>query len=162
VDRTVYLIAELDNLDKYNLINADANVIFENTNVGKTTLNAESTDSKLLLTLGDDKRVNIKRELVKDKTMEKSISSSNKEQQFAYQFTIRNNKSEKIKLRIIDRIPVSQDKQIIITLANKGGASYNEEKGELILDIVLNANETKKTEFSFKVNSLKNKVILGL
>jgi uncharacterized protein (TIGR02231 family) len=162
VDRTVYLIAELDNLDKYNLINAEANIIFENTNVGKTMLNAESTDSKLLLTLGDDKRISVKREVIKDKTMEKSISSSNKEQQFAYQFTIRNNKSEKIKLRIIDRIPVSQDKQIIITLVNKGGASYNEETGELIWDMVLNANETKKTEFSFKVNSLKNKVILGL
>lgn len=162
VDRTVYLIAELDNLDKYNLINAEANVIFENTNVGKTTLNAENTDTKLLLTLGDDKRISAKREMIKDKTMEKSISSSNKEQQFAYQFTIRNNKSEKVKLRIKDRIPVSQDKQIIITLVNKGGASYNEETGELIWEITLNANETKKMEFSFKVNSLKNRVVLGL
>ncbi|WP_312902259.1 DUF4139 domain-containing protein [Chryseobacterium taichungense] len=162
VDRTVYLIAELDNLDKYNLINAEANVIFENTNVGKTTLNAENTESKLLLTLGDDKRISVKREMIKDKTMEKSISSSNKEQQFAYQFTIRNNKSEKIKLRIKDRIPVSQDKQIIITLINKGGATYNEETGELTWDVILNANETKKMEFSFKVNSLKNRVVLGL
>jgi hypothetical protein len=152
----------LDNLDKYNLINAEANIIFENTNIGKTTLNAENTDSKLLLTLGDDKRVSVKREITKDKTMEKSISSSNKEQQFAYQFTIRNNKSEKVKLRIKDRIPVSQDKQIIITLVNKGGASYNEETGELTWDVVLNANETKKIDFSFKVNSLKNRIVLGL
>jgi hypothetical protein len=29
VDRTVYLIAELDNLDKYNLINAEANVMLK-------------------------------------------------------------------------------------------------------------------------------------
>lgn len=162
VDRTVYLVAELDNLDKYNLINAEANVIFENTNVGKTNLNAENTDTKLLLTLGDDKRISVKREVIKDKTMEKSISSSNKEQQFAYQFTIRNNKSEKIKLRIKDRIPVSQDKQIIITLIHKGGATYNEETGELTWDLAMEANETKKVEFSFKVNSLKNKVVLGL
>lgn len=162
VDRTVYLIAELDNLDKYNLINAEANVIFENTNVGKTTLNAENTDRKLLLTLGDDKRISVKREAVKDKTMEKSISSSNKEQQFAYQFTVRNNKSEKVKIRIRDRIPVSQDKQLIITLVNKGGAVYNEETGELTWDIMLNANETGKPEFSFKVNSLKNRTISGL
>lgn len=162
IDRTVYLIAELDNLDKYNLINAEANVIFENTNIGKTTINAENTDTKLLLTLGDDKRISFKREAVKDKTMEKSISSSNKEQQFAYQLTIRNNKSEKVKIRIKDRIPVSQDKQLIITLVNKGGATYNEETGELTWDILLNANETRKLEFSFKVNSLKNRTISGL
>ena len=80
MDKTVFLIAELDNLDKYNLINADANIIFQDTNVGKTTLNTENIDNKLLLTLGDDRRVSIRRDLIKDKTMEKSISSSNKEQ----------------------------------------------------------------------------------
>lgn len=162
VDKTVFLVAELDNLDKYNLINADANIIFQDTNVGKTTLNTENTDNKLLLTLGDDRRISIKRDLIKDKTMEKSISSSNKEQQYAYQFTIRNNKNEKIKLRIKDHVPVATDKQIIVSMINKGGAEYDEKAGDLVWDIVLNANETKKIDFSFKVNSLKTKVLLGL
>ncbi|GGG66614.1 DUF4139 domain-containing protein [Epilithonimonas arachidiradicis] len=162
MDKTVFLVAELDNLDKYNLINAEANIIFQDTNVGKTSLNTENTDNKLLLTLGDDRRVSIKRDLIKDKTMEKSISSSNKEQQYAYQFTIRNNKNEKIKLRIKDQVPVSTDKQIIISMVNKGGATYDEKTGDLTWDIVLNANETRKIDFSFKVNSLKNKVLLGL
>jgi len=162
MDKTVFLVAELDNLDKYNLINAEANIIFQDTNVGKTSLNTENTDNKLLLTLGDDRRVSIKRDLIKDKTMEKSISSSNKEQQYAYQFTIRNNKNEKIKLRIKDQVPVSTDKQIIINMINKAGAEYDEKTGYLTWYIVLNANETKKIDFSFKVNSLKNKVLLGL
>jgi len=162
MDKTVFLVAELDNLEKYNLINADANIIFQDTNVGKTILNTENLDDKLLLTLGDDRRISIKRDLIKDKTMEKNISSSNKEQQYAYQFTIRNNKNEKIKLRIKDHVPVSTDKQIIISMINNGGAKYDEKTGDLIWDIVLNANETKKIEFSFKVNSLKNKILLGL
>ena len=162
MDKTVFLVAELDNLDKYNLINADANIVFQDTNVGKTTLNTENTENKLLLTLGDDRRISIKRDLIKDKTMEKSISSSNKEQQYAYQFTIRNNKNEKIKLRIKDQVPVATDKQIIVSMMNKGGATYDEKTGDLIWDIVLEANETKKIDFSFKVNSLKTKVLLGL
>lgn len=162
MDKTVFLVAELDNLDKYNLINAEANIIFQDTNVGKTSLNTESTDSKLLLTLGDDRRISIKRDLIKDKTMEKNISSSNKEQQYAYQFTIRNNKNEKIKLRIKDQVPVSTDKQIIINMINKGGASYDEKTGDLVWDITIEANETKKIDFSFKVNYLKNKVLIGL
>ena len=94
--------------------------------------------------------------------MEKSISSSNKEQQYAYQFTIRNNKNEKIKLRIKDQVPVATDKQIIVSMMNKGGATYDEKTGDLIWDIVLEANETTKIDFSFKVNSLKTKVLLGL
>ena len=162
MDKTVFLVAELDNLEKYNLINAEANIIFQDTNVGKTSLNAQNTDNKLLLTLGDDRRISIKRDLIKDKTMEKSISSSNKEQQYAYQFTIRNNKNEKIKLRIKDQVPVSTDKQIIISMINKGGATYDEKTGDLVWDITIEANETKKIDFSFKVNYLKNKVLLGL
>lgn len=162
MDKTVFLVAELDNLDKYNLINAEANIIFQDTNVGKTSLNTENTDNKLLLTLGDDRRISIKRDLVKDKTMEKNISSSNKEQQYAYQFTIRNNKNEKIKLRIKDQVPVSTDKQIIISMINKGGATYDEKTGDLTWEITIDANETRKIDFSFKVNSLKNKVLLGL
>lgn len=162
MDKTVFLVAELDNLEKYNLINAEANIIFQDTNVGKTSLNTENTDNKLLLTLGDDRRISIKRDLIKDKTMEKSISSSNKEQQYAYQFTIRNNKNEKIKLRIKDQVPVSTDKQIIISMINKGGATYDEKTGDLVWDITIEANETKKIDFSFKVNYLKNKVLLGL
>ena len=162
MDKTVFLVAELDNLDRYNLINAEANIIFQDTNVGKTSLNTENTDNKLLLTLGDDRRISIKRDLIKDKTMEKNISSSSKEQQYAYQFTIRNNKNEKIKLRIKDQIPVSTDKQIIISMINKGGATYDEKTGDLVWNINIEANETKTIDFSFKVNSLKNKVLLGL
>lgn len=162
MDKTVFLVAELDNLDRYNLINAEANIIFQDTNVGKTSLNTENTDNKLLLTLGDDRRISIKRDLIKDKTMEKNISSSSKEQQYAYQFTIRNNKNEKIKLRIKDQIPVSTDKQIIISMINKGGATYDEKTGDLVWNISIEANETKTIDFSFKVNSLKNKVLLGL
>lgn len=94
--------------------------------------------------------------------MEKNISSSNKEQQYAYQFTVRNNKNEKIRLRIKDQIPVSTDKQIIINMINKGGAIYDEKTGDLTWDIIVDANETKKIDFSFKVNSLKNKILLGL
>lgn len=162
IDKTVLLVAELDNLDKYNLINAEANIIFQDTNVGKTYLNTENTDNKLLLTLGDDRRISVRRDLIKDKTMEKSISSSSKEQQYAYQLTIRNNKNEKIKLRIKDQVPVSTDKQILISMVNKGGAEYDEKTGYLTWELVLNANETRKIDFSFKVNSLKNKVLLGL
>ena len=47
-------------------------------------------------------------------------------------------------------------------MMNKGGATYDEKTGDLIWDIVLEANETKKIDFSFKVNSLKTKVLLGL
>lgn len=159
---TAFLTAEIDNLDKYNLIKAEANIIFDNTNIGKTFINPETTDSKMVLTLGEDRRISLKRQPVKDKTFTKSISSTNKEQQFAYETTVRNNKSEKITIKIQDHIPISSDKQIIITMTDKGGAEFDEKTGILTWNITLNANETRKINFSYKVNSLKNSQLIGL
>lgn len=157
-----FLVAEIENLDKFNLIKADANIVFEDTNVGKTVINPETTDSKMVLTLGEDRRISVKRQPVKDKTFTKNISSTNKEQQFAYEITVRNNKSEKINIKVKDQIPISSDKQIIITMIDKGIAEYDEKTGILTWDISLNANETTKINFSYKVNSLKNNQLMGL
>jgi uncharacterized protein (TIGR02231 family) len=159
---TAFLTAEIDNLDKYNLIKAEANIIFDDTNVGKTVINPETTDSKMVLTLGEDRRISLKRDPIKDKTFSKSISSTNKEQQFAFETTIRNNKSDKITIKIQDQIPISSDRQIIITMVDKGGAEFDEKTGILTWNVTLNANETRKLNFSYKVNSLKNSQLIGL
>lgn len=161
-DPTAFLIAEIDNLNKYNLIKADANIIFQDTNIGKTVINPETTDNKMILTLGDDRRVSVKREQIKEKTLTKNISNTNKEQQYAYEITLRNNKSEKIKIKIKDQIPISSDKQISVSLIDKGNAEYDEENGTLIWTTEVGANETKKLKFAFKVNYLKNKELIGL
>lgn len=159
---SAFLVAEIENLDKYNLIPAEANIVFEDTNVGKTVINPETTDSKMILTLGEDRRISIKRQPVKDKTFTKSISSTNKEQQFAFEITVRNNKSEKIKIKLKDQIPITTDKQIIITMVDKGNAEYDEKTGILTWNVSLNANETQKINFSYKVNSLKSSDLRGL
>ncbi|WP_262150156.1 DUF4139 domain-containing protein [Chryseobacterium foetidum] len=159
---SAFLVAEIENLDKYNLIPAEANIVFEDTNVGKTVINPETTDSKMILTLGEDRRISIRRQPVKDKTFTKSISSTNKEQQFAFEITVRNNKSEKIKIKLKDQIPITTDKQIIISMVDKGNAEYDEKTGILTWNVSLNANETQKINFSYKVNSLKNSDLRGL
>ncbi|KQT22289.1 hypothetical protein ASG31_02825 [Chryseobacterium sp. Leaf404] len=159
---SAFLVAEIENLDKYNLIPAEANIVFEDTNVGKTVINPETTDSKMILTLGEDRRISIKRQPVKDKTFTKSISSTNKEQQFAFEITVRNNKSEKIKIKLKDQIPITTDKQIIISMVDKGNAEYDEKTGILTWNVSLNANETQKINFSYKVNSLKSSDLRGL
>lgn len=161
-DTTAFLIAEIGNLDKYNLIKAEGNVIFQDTNIGKTIINPETVDNKMNITLGDDRRVSIKREPIKEKTLSKNLSNTNKEQQYAYEITVRNNKSEKIKIKIKDQIPISSDKQIIVSLIDKGNAEYDEDNGTLTWNTEVGANETKKLKFAFKVNYLKNKELRGL
>lgn len=161
-DRTAYLTAEIDNLDKYNLVPAQANVVFENTNVGKTNIDPQTEEGKMRITLGDDRRISLKRIPIKDQNSQKSVSATNREQQFAYEITVRNNRSEKITLTLQDQVPISADKQILITLTDKGSAAYDDHTGILTWHLTLNANETTKVKFGYRINYLKNKVLVGL
>ena len=89
LDKDVYLLAEITDWGKLNLMPAEANIIFEGTYVGKSFIDPNSTNDTLNLTLGRDKRVVVKREKLIDYSSVKFLGS-NKLQKFTYQLTIKN------------------------------------------------------------------------
>lgn len=62
LDPDAFLLAEVTGYEKLNLIPGEANIVFENTYVGKTFLNPYNTQDTLNLSMGRDKRITIKRE----------------------------------------------------------------------------------------------------
>ena len=160
-DKEAFLLAEISDYGKYNLLKGDANIIFEGMYVGKTHINPSQTSDTLNLSMGRDKKVSIKREKVVDKSGTKFFSSK-KEQTFTYDITIRNNKKEAIEMLLKDQYPLSSDKEIEIELVQKDGAKVNPETGILTWDISLKPNETKKIRISYVVKYPKEKIIENL
>ncbi|WP_094163714.1 DUF4139 domain-containing protein, partial [Flavobacterium psychrophilum] len=130
VEKEAFLLAEIANYSKYNLLPGEANIIFEGMYVGKTMINPSQTSDTLNLSMGRDKKVNIKREKVVDKSGTKFLSSK-KEQTFTYDITVRNNKKEAVVMLLKDQYPLSSDKEIEIELLQKEGAKANAETGIL-------------------------------
>jgi uncharacterized protein (TIGR02231 family) len=161
VDKEAFLLAEINDYSKYNLLPGEANIIFEGLYVGKTTINPNQTTDTLNLSMGRDKKISIKREKVVDKSGTKFLSSY-KEQTFTYDITIRNNKKEEIELLLKDQYPLSTDKEITIDLLDDGKAKVNTETGILTWALKLSANETKKIRISYKVKYPKDKIIDNL
>lgn len=161
VDKEAFLLAEIKEYSKYNLLPGEANIIFEGMYVGKTTINPNQTSDTLNLSMGRDKKINIKREKVVDKSGTKFLSSY-KEQTFTYDLTVRNNKKEEIQMLLKDQYPLSTDKEISIELLEDGNAKVNKETGILTWDLKLSPNETKKIRISYKVRYPKDKVIDNL
>lgn len=161
VEKEAFLLAELSDYGKYNLLPGEANIIFEGMNVGKTYINPNQTQDTLNLSMGRDKKISIKREKVVDKSGTKFLSSY-KEQTFTYDITVRNNKKEEIQMLLKDQFPLSTDKDIIIEILDKDGAKHNEETGVLTWEIKLKPNETKKYRISYKVKYPKDKMIGNL
>jgi uncharacterized protein (TIGR02231 family) len=161
VEKEAFLLAEIVDYSKYNLLKGDANIIFEGMYVGKTTINPSQTSDTLNLSMGRDKKISIKREKVADKSGTKFLSSK-KEQTFTYDITVRNNKKETAKLLLKDQYPLSPDKDIEIELLQSDGAKVNAETGILTWDLDLKPNETKKIRISYRVKYPKDKVIDNL
>lgn len=160
-EKEAFLLAELNDYAKYNLLPGGANIVFEGMYVGKTTINPNQTQDTLSLSLGRDKKISIKRERIIDKSGTKFLSSY-KEQTFTYDITVRNNKKEEINMLLKDQYPLSTDKEITVELLDKDGAKANEETGVLSWEIKLRPNETKKYRISYKVKYPKDKIIGNL
>jgi uncharacterized protein (TIGR02231 family) len=161
VEKESFLLAEINDYSKYNLLPGEANIIFEGLYVGKTYINANSTSDTLNLSMGRDKKISIKREKVVDKSGTKFLSSK-KEQTFTYDITLRNNKKEAVQLLLKDQYPLSPDKEIEVTLTESNDAKINTETGILTWDLNLKPNETKKIRLSYKVKYPKDKIIGNL
>lgn len=161
VEKESFLLAEINDYSKYNLLPGEANIIFEGMYVGKTMINPSQTADTLNLSMGRDKKVTIKREMVVDKSGTKFFSSK-KEQTFTYDITIRNNKKEAVTLKLEDQYPLSTDKEVEIELLQKDGAKANAETGILTWDLDVKPNETKKIRISYRIKYPKDKVIENL
>jgi uncharacterized protein (TIGR02231 family) len=161
LDKDAYLLAEISEWESLDLLPGNANIIMDNTYLGKSFIEANSTDDTLKLSLGKDRRLSIKRQPVKDFTSTKT-SGNNTKQIFTYEITVKNNKLTEVDLSIKDQYPISMVKEIEIKLDDFGGATVEEELGILGWNIKLKPGESQKLRFSYTVKYAKDKKIIGL
>lgn len=161
LEKEAFLLAELSDYSKYNLLKGEANIIFDGMYIGKTYIDPNQTVDTLTLSMGRDKKVSVKREKIVDKSGTKFLSSY-KEQTFTYEITVRNNKKDAINIKVKDQYPVSTDKEIEIELLQSDKASVNAETGILTWDMKLQPGESKKVRISYRVKYPKDKVIQNL
>ena len=160
-DKEAFLLAEISDYSKYNLLQGEANIVFEGMYVGKTQINPNQTSDTLSLSMGRDKKIAISREKIADKSGTKFLSSY-KEQTFTYDIVVKNNKKETVQILLKDQYPISTDKEMTVELLQSDKAKINAETGILSWDLKLSPNETKKIRISYKVKYPKDKTIDNL
>jgi uncharacterized protein (TIGR02231 family) len=160
-DREAYLLAEVADWQKLDLLPGDANIIMDDTYIGKSVLDPNTTADTLNLSLGKDKRISIKRSLVKELS---SIKTSGKEskQVFTYEITLKNNKTTEVNLLLKDQYPLSTIKEVEVKLDDDGDAMVNEETGVLTWKVSLKPGESEKFRFSYTVKYPKDTKIVNL
>ena len=155
-----YLIATLGGLEKYSLLSGPATITFNNTFVGETYLNPNSTQDKVTLTLTTDPRVTVKRELQRDYSSTKHVGNTTTETR-SYLITVRNNQNRNAKLTLKEQYPISNDKDIEVKLVEvKPEATYNKEEiGVLTWELDLKPGEARTFVVTYSVKYPKDRTI---
>jgi uncharacterized protein (TIGR02231 family) len=161
LDADAYLVAEITNWQNLDLIPGNANIIMDDTYIGKSFIDPNSTADTLNLSLGKDKRVGVKRTLIKDAAINKS-KDANTKQTFTYELTVKNNKVKDINLILKDQYPMSNLQDIVVELLDSDDAAVNAELGVLTWKITLAPGESKKLRFRYTVKYPKDKKIANL
>ncbi len=150
IDRDAFLIANIVDWEKYNLLEGEANVFFEDTYVGKTLLDVRYASDTLEISLGRDKKVSVNREKIKDYTNRQFIGNK-KEETRAWKTTVKNNKSQEINMIVLDQVPVSTVEEIEVNVLNISGAKHNNETGEIKWEFKLKPADKKEFELRYSV-----------
>lgn len=161
VDKEAYLLAEIADWQNLDLLPGDANIIMDDTYIGKSMIDPNSTQDTLNLSLGKDKRVAVKRSLVKEMSSLKSSGGSNR-QVFTYEIIIKNNKLTDVSMLLKDQFPLSSIKEVEVKLDEAGDAAVNNETGVLTWKVNLKPGESQKFRFTYSVKYPKDKKIVNL
>jgi len=157
VEPAVFLLAKVANYGQYSLLTGPANIFFQETFVGQTLVNPQITTDTLLLSLGRDDQLTVKRVQPKDFTERRKIFGSKIRETCQYEISIKNNKSKSVAVDVIDQFPISKQKDIVVELEETGGAKVNSEFGKLEWSVEIPAGQTKKIRFSYSVEYPKDK-----
>lgn len=153
LDKETYLLAEISDWEKLSLLSGKANITYDGTYVGESYIDATSTQKKLTLTLGTDKRVNVRREKMQDYSSTKFLGNDTK-QVFTYKLTVRNSQNKPVKMVLKDQYPISTQKNIEVELLTKEVTPYTankEDVGVITWEEELKAGETKTYQISYSV-----------
>lgn len=156
IDKDAFLLANIVNWEKYNLLEGEANIFFENTFVGKTILDVRYVSDTLNISLGRDKNVIVSREKVKDFN-KKQFFGTKKEDSRAWKITVKNNKKQTINFVLLDQIPVSTMEEIEVIPDNLSGGTLNKDNGEVKWKFSLKPSTKNELELQYKVKYPKDK-----
>jgi hypothetical protein len=159
IDNNAYLLARIMDWQKYNLLEGEANIFFEDTFTGKTLLDVRYMSDTLSISLGKDKSVSIKREIQKQFTT-KQFLGTKKEETKSWLISVKNNKLQNVNITILDQIPVSTIEEIEVQSIDLSNATTDKETGKLSWKLDLKPAEKKDINLKYSVKYPKFRPVI--
>lgn len=158
LNTNAFLTASITDWSKCNFLPGQANLFFEGTYIGKSSLNTDNTSDTLRLSLGVDKGIVVTRKLQKEMTQKQSIGSNQKETR-DWVIEIKNRKDQPVNLLVEDQVPVTQNTAIEVETQTLSGGNVDSNTGKVTWTMELKPLADKKLELKYQVKYPKNQML---
>lgn len=152
LSKDVYLVASIPNWKKLDLLDGSVKLFLNNMYMGESFINVRQTEDTLNLSIGKDKELAVDRKDMRTYSSKNLIKTSDKVER-EWMITVKNNKSEAVKVTVEDQFPVSTNEDIKVELLDNGGAAVDEKEGKLTWKLNLKPGEKRELKFSYSVKS---------
>ena len=164
-----YLGSRVTNSKGLQLLAGRVNIFLEGDFVGFSGISNIAPSEEFDLYLGIDENVKVKRELLEkkvDETLIAGIPSRTKRTAFKYKLTVENYKSKKIKVKLFEAIPVSEDDRIKIKIdeisLKPGVEDWEDRKGVWLWELELDPQQKQEIFYTFTVEHPRDMQVEGL
>ena len=161
MDKDVFLMCHLSSIAQQNFLSGEAQLFFEGKSVGKTYLDPLSTKKTIDLSLSRDLSIIAERKPIKKLSIETKIGDKVKQER-TFEVSLKNNKQERVTVKLVDQIPVSNDKSINVELLESSEGKLTKNNGKLTWLIELEPNTSVTKSFSYVIKYPEDKHVYGL
>lgn len=158
IDPSAYLTAKITDWQELNLSSGEMNLYFEDAYLGKSLLDLNNATDTLSVSLGKDKGIYVERKKLKEFTSKKFLSNAKREAR-AFETIVKNNKPYEIEIKILDQLPISTNKEIVIEDEEYNGGKLEEKTKIITWDLKLDSKESKNLQTKYIVKYPKEKYI---
>ncbi|MGD1845315.1 MAG: DUF4139 domain-containing protein [Salibacteraceae bacterium] len=153
LDTESYLVAELTGWDTIGFVDGIANIRYNNNELGKSILKFSESRDTLLLPIGRDNSLFMKRKEIADKKyFQETRSGRKKTITYAYRYQLKNNNAYSVTYVLADQVPVSQHRDVDVELNKLNGAQHNKETGDVAWKVTLEPGQAVTKELIFTLD----------
>ena len=165
-----YLTTRVTNGSQDQLMAGRVNIFLDGTFVGVSAIDRTvSAGESFMLHLGIDEGVEVKRELLEQKTDDTligNIPSPTKKISYAYKFKLENKKTRPVRIRVFENVPVSQDDKIRVSGVRSeikpDTDRYEGRPGVYCWTLTLQPGEKKEFSLAYIVEYPRDLIVSGL
>lgn len=156
IDKDAFLMAAVMGWEELDLVSGPVNIYNRERYLGQSFLDIRNISDTLAVSLGRDPSVVVSRVQVAGSNKKQFLGAQQK-MSIAYNITVKNNRAKGIVIEIQDQVPISTDKDVVVTVDERSNANYLADIGLLSWKFALDPSQEKTLAFGFSVKYPKER-----